>query len=47
VAEIWDLIVVDENMKAFVDSELTRAIEFGRMAINRSIVGDLSKFLPN
>jgi superfamily II DNA or RNA helicase len=43
VAEIWDLIIVDEQGKAFVDSELTRAIEFGRMAINHSIVDDLIK----
>ena len=43
VAEIWDLIIVDEQGKAFVDSELTRAIEFGRMAINHSIVDDLLK----
>jgi superfamily II DNA or RNA helicase len=43
VAEIWDLIIVDEEGKAFVDSELARAIEFGRMAINHSIVGDLNK----
>jgi superfamily II DNA or RNA helicase len=43
VAEIWDLIIVDEEGKAFVDSELARAIEFGRMAINHSIVDDLGK----
>jgi superfamily II DNA or RNA helicase len=43
VAEIWDLIIVNEDEKAFVDSELSRAIEFGRMAINHSIVDDLSK----
>ena len=43
VAEIWDLIIVDDQGKAFVDSELTRAIEFGRMAINHSIVDDLNK----
>jgi superfamily II DNA or RNA helicase len=43
VAEIWDLIIVNEDGKAFVDSELSRAIEFGRMAINHSIVDDLSR----
>jgi hypothetical protein len=43
VAEIWDLIIVNEDGKAFVESELSRAIEFGRMAINHSIVDDLSK----
>jgi hypothetical protein len=45
VAEIWDLIIVNEDEKAFVDSELSRAIEFGRMAINHSIVDDLSKLI--
>lgn len=45
VAEIWDLIVVDEEGKAFVDSELERAMEFGRMAINHSIVSDLEKLV--
>jgi superfamily II DNA or RNA helicase len=45
VAEIWDLIVVDGDGKAFVDSELERAMEFGSMALNHSIVGDLEKLI--
>ncbi len=43
VAEIWDLIVVDSEGMAFVDSEADRAIEFARLALNRSIVTDLEK----
>jgi superfamily II DNA or RNA helicase len=43
LAEIWDLIVVDADGMAFVDSEADRAIEFARLALNRSIVGDLEK----
>jgi superfamily II DNA or RNA helicase len=46
LAEIWDLIVVDSEGMAFVDSEIDRAIEFGRLALNRSIVGDLEKITP-
>jgi superfamily II DNA or RNA helicase len=44
-AEIWDLIVIDDQGKAFVDSEIDRAMEFGSMAINHSIVGDLAKLI--
>ena len=43
LAEIWDLIVVDSEGMAFVDSEASRALEFARLALNRSIVGDLEK----
>ena len=43
LAEIWDLIVVDADGMAFVDSEADRALEFARLALNRSIVGDLEK----
>ena len=43
LAEIWDLIVVDTDGMAFVDSEADRAMEFARLALNRSIVGDLEK----
>jgi superfamily II DNA or RNA helicase len=43
LAEIWDLIVVDSDGMAFVDSEADRAMEFARLALNRSIVGDLEK----
>lgn len=47
LAEIWDLIVVDSDGMAFVDSEANRAMEFARLALNRSIVGDLEKIIPN
>jgi superfamily II DNA or RNA helicase len=43
LAEIWDLIVVDSDGMAFVDAEADRALEFARLALNRSIVGDLEK----
>jgi superfamily II DNA or RNA helicase len=43
LAEIWDLIVVDTEGIAFVDSEADRAMDFARLALNRSIVGDLEK----
>jgi superfamily II DNA or RNA helicase len=43
VAEIWDLIVVDPDGMAFVESETERALEFARTALNRSIIGDLEK----
>jgi superfamily II DNA or RNA helicase len=43
LAEIWDLIVIDSDGMAFVDSEADRAMEFARLALNRSIVGDLEK----
>ena len=43
LAEIWDLIVVDSEGIAFVDSEADRAMDFARLALNRSIVGDLEK----
>jgi superfamily II DNA or RNA helicase len=42
-AEIWDLIVVDDIGKAFVNAEVIRAMEFGTMALNRTIVTDLEK----
>jgi len=42
-AEIWDLIVVDEDGKAFVDAEITRAMEFGGTAMNPSVINDLNK----
>ncbi len=47
LAEIWDLIIVDSDGMAFVDSEADRAMEFARLALNRSIVGDLEKITPN
>jgi superfamily II DNA or RNA helicase len=47
LAEIWDLVVVDSDGMAFVDSEADRAMEFARLALNRSIVGDLEKITPN
>jgi superfamily II DNA or RNA helicase len=47
LAEIWDLIVVDSDGMAFVDSEADRAMEFARLALNRSIAGDLEKITPN
>ena len=43
LAEIWDLIIVDPDGLAFVDSEADRALEFARLALNRSIVWDLEK----
>jgi superfamily II DNA or RNA helicase len=43
LAEIWDLIVVNSDGMAFVDAEADRALEFARLALNRSIVGDLEK----
>jgi superfamily II DNA or RNA helicase len=43
VAEIWDILVIDSNGKSFNDAEIVRAMEFARMAINHSIVHDLSK----
>jgi superfamily II DNA or RNA helicase len=46
VAEIWDLIVVDENNVAFTPAEIVRATEFARMAINHSINIDLEKLIP-
>lgn len=46
VAEIWDLIVVDENNMAFTPAEIIRATEFARMAINHSINIDLEKLIP-
>jgi superfamily II DNA or RNA helicase len=46
VAEIWDLIVIDENNLAFTPAEITRATEFARMAINHSINIDLEKLIP-
>ncbi len=46
VAEIWDLIVVDEDNHAFTPAEITRATEFARMAINHSINVDLEKLIP-
>lgn len=45
VAEIWDLLVVDADGLAFVDSEADRALEFARLALNRSVVGDLEKII--
>lgn len=46
VAEIWDLIVVDENGLSFTPAEITRATEFAKMAINHSINIDLAKLIP-
>jgi superfamily II DNA or RNA helicase len=43
VADIWDVLVVDGAGMAYADSEASRAIEFARMAINKSIVYDLMK----
>jgi superfamily II DNA or RNA helicase len=43
LAEIWDLIVVESDGIAFLDSEADRALDFARLALNRSIVGDLEK----
>lgn len=43
VAEIWDLLVVDDAGKAYVSAEVARAMEFGSMALNQSIVHDLKK----
>src|ERR1039458_462359 len=47
MAEIWDLIVVDSEGKAFVPAEVTRAIEFGSMAINSNITYELDKLRPS
>ncbi len=46
LAEIWDLVVVDEHGHAFKESELERAIEFSRTAFNRSIQRSLEKLIP-
>jgi len=46
VAEIWDILVVDAFGYAFVEHEVSRAMEFGLMAINSSIVSDLQKLTP-
>jgi superfamily II DNA or RNA helicase len=46
LADIWDLIVVNDDGKAFVEAEVTRAEEFGSMALNRSIVYELQKIRP-
>lgn len=43
LAEIWDLIVVDEGGHAFKESEIDRAIEFARTAFNRSVQRELEK----
>ena len=45
VADIWDVLVVDGSGMAYTDSEASRAIEFARMAINKSIVYDLTKMI--
>jgi len=45
VAEIWDLIVVDEDGFAFTKAEIDRSVEFGRMAINQGITQDLRKLV--
>jgi superfamily II DNA or RNA helicase len=43
-AEIWDMLVVDQDGKAFVEAEVTRAMEFGSMAMNRAtVVEDLRR----
>ena len=45
VAEIWDIVVVDEFGFAFVGHEVDRALEFGRMALNSSIIDDLARLV--
>ena len=45
VAEIWDLIVVDEDGFAFTNAEIERSVEFGRMALNQGITQDLQKLV--
>jgi superfamily II DNA or RNA helicase len=43
VADIWDILVTDETGRAYTDSEVDRAIEFAKMAINKALVYDLMK----
>lgn len=42
-ADIWDLIIVDENGNAFKDSEIDRALEFSKTAFNKNIQRELEK----
>jgi len=46
-AEIWDMIVVADDGTAFVEAEVDRAMEFGSMALNRSVVQDLDRLRPS
>ena len=43
VADIWDILVTDETGRAYTNSEVDRAIEFAKMAINKALVYDLMK----
>lgn len=43
VADIWDILVTDETGRAYTDSEVDRAIEFAKMALNKALVYDLMK----
>ena len=45
IADIWDILVTDETGRAYTDSEVDRAIEFAKMAINKALVYDLMKLL--
>ena len=43
VADIWDILVTDETGRAYTDSEVDRAIEFAKMALNKALVYNLMK----
>ena len=45
VAEIWDLIVVDEEGYAYTQAEIDRSIEFGQMALNINVINELNKLV--
>lgn len=47
VAEIWDLLVVDRDGRPFDQGEAARAVEFGRMALNPSVVDPLLDMRDN
>jgi superfamily II DNA or RNA helicase len=47
VAEIWDTIVIDSEGNAFTKPEVTRAMEFARMAMNHSIEFDLAELISD
>lgn len=47
VAEIWDLMVVNEKGYAFNGAEVSRAVEFGKMAINSGIIHDLKNLVES